>query len=169
MASTASVLAYVGVGANLGEPSRQVRTAIAALGALPATKVEAVSSLYATAPLDAPGPDYVNGVVALRTALPAPELLQALHAIEADQGRVRSTVNAPRTLDLDLLLYGEQQQQTAGLTVPHPRLHLRAFVLRPLLEIAPQLQVPGLGPLAPWLEHVREQRITRLESERTTP
>jgi 2-amino-4-hydroxy-6-hydroxymethyldihydropteridine diphosphokinase len=169
MKAMAPELAYIGVGANLGEPRQQVRAGIAALGALPASTVEAVSSLYATAPLDAPGPDYVNAVVALRTALPALQLLQALHTIEAEQGRVRSTVNAPRPLDLDLLLYGEQQHHTPELTVPHPRMHLRAFVLRPLLEIAPRLQVPGLGPLAPWLERVREQRITRLEAERTSP
>lgn len=167
--SMRTVLAHVGIGANLDAPVQHVRRGIAALAALPATTIDAVSSLYASAPVDAPGPDYVNAVVALRTALPPHELLRALHTIEARHGRVRTRTNAPRTLDLDLLLYGELRSDDPGLTLPHPRLHQRAFVLRPLLEIAPQLQVPGLGPLAPWLDRVREQPVTVLEARPQGP
>jgi 2-amino-4-hydroxy-6-hydroxymethyldihydropteridine diphosphokinase len=163
------VVAYVGVGANLGQPAAQVAHAIDALRGLPDSELAACSSLYASAPIDAPGPEYVNAVVALRTALDAPVLLQALHGIEARFGRERSGHNAPRTLDLDLLLYGDLCSDEPSLRVPHPRLHQRAFVLRPLLEIAPQLEVPGLGPLAPWLARVREQRIRRLDEPAQGP
>ncbi|MBE7416892.1 MAG: 2-amino-4-hydroxy-6-hydroxymethyldihydropteridine diphosphokinase [Ideonella sp.] len=163
MTPAAPVLAYIGVGANLDAPREQVRAAIAALRALPGGAVDAVSSLYASAPVDASGPDYVNAVVALRTSRPALDLLHALQAIEARAGRVRSTPNAPRPLDLDLLLYGDAQAHTVQLTLPHPRLHQRAFVLRPLLEIAPNLQLPGLGALAPWLERAQDQRVHRIE------
>jgi 2-amino-4-hydroxy-6-hydroxymethyldihydropteridine diphosphokinase len=158
------VLAYVGVGANL-EPARaNVERGADALRELAQTEVIARSGLYASAPVDAPGPDYVNAVVALRTTLDAAPLLQALHAIEARFGRERSTRNAPRTLDLDLLLYGDLRCDEPALQLPHPRLHLRAFVLRPLLEIAPQLEVKGLGPLSAWLERVSDQPLRRLAS-----
>jgi 2-amino-4-hydroxy-6-hydroxymethyldihydropteridine diphosphokinase len=160
--SAGPVLAYVGVGANLDRPREQVEQGIDALRSLPHTQLTAASSLYASAPVDAPGPDYINAVVALQTSLDPVALLQALHRIEARFGRERSTRNAPRPLDLDLLLYGETRSDQPSLQLPHPRLHQRAFVLRPLLEIAPQLHVPGLGPLAPWLERVREQRVSRL-------
>jgi len=157
-----SVRAFVGVGANLGDPRAQVLSAIAALRELPNTQCIACSSLYASSPVDAPGPDYVNAVVALQTTLTASQLLRALHAIEAQHGRTRSTPNAPRTLDLDLLLYGEQCSDDPTLTLPHPRLHQRAFVLKPLLEIAPQLQVDGLGPLSSWLQKASDQAVRRL-------
>jgi 2-amino-4-hydroxy-6-hydroxymethyldihydropteridine diphosphokinase len=156
-------VAYVGVGANLDRPLQQVEQGIDALRSLPNTQLTARSSLYASAPVDAPGPEYVNAVVELRTALDAIALLQALHGIEAHFGRQRSTRNAPRTLDLDLLLYGELHSDEPSLQLPHPRLHQRAFVLRPLLEIAPQLAVQGLGPLAAHLERVQDQSIRRLE------
>ncbi|HEU5294636.1 MAG TPA: 2-amino-4-hydroxy-6-hydroxymethyldihydropteridine diphosphokinase [Burkholderiaceae bacterium] len=162
MTAAPAVRAFVGVGANLGDPRAQVESGIAALRALPSSRLIARSSLYASAPVDAAGPDYVNAVVELSTALPAAELLRALHAIEAAHGRVRPTVNAPRTLDLDLLLYGEQRSDDPALRLPHPRLHQRAFVLRPLLEIAPALQVSGLGTLASWLPQLGDQPITRL-------
>jgi len=162
MNEPAPVRAFVGVGANLGDPRAQVNAGIAALAALPSTRRVACSSLYASAAVDAPGPDYVNAVVELCTALPALDLLRELHAIEARHGRVRSVVNAPRPLDLDLLLYGELRSDEPALRLPHPRLHERAFVLRPLLEIAPQLSVPGLGALASWLPHVGAQQLERL-------
>ena len=168
MSATASVRAFVGVGANLGDARTQVLAGIAALRELPGVELVACSSLYASAPLDAPGPDYVNAVVALDTTLPADALLRALHAIEAHHGRVRSTPNAPRTLDLDLLLYGEQRSDDPALRLPHPRLHERAFVLEPLLEIAPQLQVEGLGPLTTWLQRTGDQRVTRLAGQEVT-
>lgn len=158
------VLAYVGVGANLDQPRLQVEQAIVALHELPDTRVDARSSLYASAPVDAPGPEYVNAVVALCTTLAAEPLLQALHAIEARSGRVRTTINAPRPLDLDLLLYGDLRSDDPALRLPHPRLHLRAFVLVPLLEIAPGLEVAGLGPLEPWLARVHGQPIRRLQA-----
>ena len=161
--STAPVLAFVGVGANLEHPAVQVERGVEALRALPQTELSARSSLYASAPVDAPGPEYVNAVVALRTTLDAMPLLQALHAIEARFGRQRSTRNAPRTLDLDLLLYGDLRSDDAALRLPHPRLHQRAFVLHPLLEIAPDARVPGLGPLAQCLLQVQDQAIRRLE------
>jgi 2-amino-4-hydroxy-6-hydroxymethyldihydropteridine diphosphokinase len=168
MSAGAPVRAFVGLGANLGDARAQVLSGIAALRALPSTRWVARSSLYASAPLDAAGPDFVNAVVALDTTLPADALLRALHAIEAQHGRVRSTVNAPRTLDLDLLLYGEQRSDDPGLSLPHPRLHLRAFVLKPLLEIAPQLQVNGLGDLSWWLSRLGTQKVTRLDGEEVT-
>lgn len=160
------VLAYVGVGANLDRPREQVEQGIAALRALPNTQLTAASSLYASAPVDAPGPEYVNAVVALQTSLDPVALLQALHGIEARFGRERSTRNAPRPLDLDLLLYGEVRIDRPDLTLPHARLHQRAFVLCPLLEIAPQLVVQGLGPLSAYLEGVRDQPVRRVERER---
>ena len=167
MNAAASVRAFVGVGANLGDARAQVLAGIAALRELRGTRVVACSSLYASAPLDAAGPDYVNAVVELGTTLPADALLRALHAIEAHHGRERSTPNAPRTLDLDLLVYGEQRSDDPGLRLPHPRLHLRAFVLKPLLEIAPAIEVPGLGPLDPWLQRARDQRAERLDARET--
>lgn len=164
---TDPVRAFVGVGANLGDARAQVLSGVAALRALPSTRCVACSSLYASAPLDASGPDFVNAVVELDTSLPADALLRALHAIEAQHGRVRSTRNAPRTLDLDLLLYGEQRSDDPCLRLPHPRLHERAFVLRPLLEIAPAIEAPGLGPLAPRLQGVRDQRTGLLDAKGT--
>jgi len=161
-----AVRAYVGVGANLGDARAQVARGIAALRALPHTRLAASSSLYASAPIDAPGPPYVNAVVALDTTLTATALLHALQGIETQHGRTRTTHNAPRTLDLDVLLYGTQRSGDPALTLPHPRLHLRAFVLKPLLEIAPRLQVDGLGALTTWLQRAGDQQVTRLADEK---
>ena len=136
------VIAYVALGANLGDPQRALRDAMARLGKLPDTTVTARSSLYRTAPVGATGPDFINAVVQLRTALTAPALLDALLAMEAEAGRERPWPNAPRTLDLDLLLYGGARIDSPRLTVPHPRMKERAFVLVPLHEIAPDLVPP---------------------------
>jgi 2-amino-4-hydroxy-6-hydroxymethyldihydropteridine diphosphokinase len=163
MAQADAVRAFVGVGANLGDAVATVRAALAALDGLPGTRVVARSSLYRSAPVEAGGPDFINAVAELHTTLDAAELLAALHALEAAEGRERPYRNAPRTLDLDLLLHADQVSQAPTLTLPHPRLHLRAFVLRPLLEIAPGLAVPGLGPLASHLPAVADQRIAMLE------
>lgn len=155
--------AYVGVGANLGDAQAQVQQGIEALLHLPATMLLQRSSLYRTAPVQAIGPDFVNAVVALETRLPADVLLQELHAIESRHGRVRMTHNAPRCLDLDLLLYGQQVSDDPALQLPHPRLHTRAFVLRPLLEIAPDIFAPGLGRLSEWLASTDDQTVQRLD------
>lgn len=160
----APVRAFVGVGANLGDAVQTVRDALQELGRLPQTALQACSSLYRSAPVEATGPEFVNAVAELCTALPPFTLLRELQAIERRHGRVRSVRNAPRTLDLDLLLYGQQVLSSPELTVPHPRLHLRAFVLLPLHEIAPAVEVPGLGPLGPWLAKAAGQSIARLES-----
>ena len=130
-------IAYVAVGANLGDPRQSVEDAIDALGRLPQSRLAARSSLYRTAPVDAGGPDFINAVVALETGLAPLELLARLQAIEAAAGRERPYRNAPRTLDLDLLFHGEQKLDTPTLTLPHPRMGQRAFVLVPLAEIAP--------------------------------
>lgn len=157
-----SVRAYVGLGANLGDPSAAVRGAIDALDRLAGTEVVARSSLWRSAPIDAQGPDFVNAVVALDTTLAAEALLAALQALEQAQGRERPFRHAPRTLDLDLLLWGDRVEATPTLTLPHPRLHLRAFVLEPLAEIAPALVLPGLGALAPWRAAAADQLVERL-------
>lgn len=129
--------AYVAIGANLGDAQRAVEDAIAALGRLPRSRLVACSSLYKTAPVDAGGPDFINAVVALDTELAPLDLLAQLQAIETAAGRERPYRNAPRTLDLDLLSHGEQVLDTPTLTLPHPRMGQRAFVLVPLAEIAP--------------------------------
>jgi 2-amino-4-hydroxy-6-hydroxymethyldihydropteridine diphosphokinase len=134
-----AVTAFVGVGANLGDPAAAVRAAIERLRELPATSVAAQSSLYRTAPVDSSGPDYINAVAQLSTRLTAPGLLRELQRIETAAGRERPYRNAPRTLDLDLLLFGSARIDSAELQVPHPRMWERAFVLVPLAEIAPAL------------------------------
>lgn len=133
-----SVLACVALGANLGDAAAAVRQALLALGSLPYTQLLRASSLYRTAPWEASGPDFINAVALLQTDLPAPHLLAELQALEKAAGRERPYLNAPRTLDLDLLFYGEGRIQSPTLTVPHPRLWERAFVLVPLAEIAPE-------------------------------
>lgn len=133
------VLASVGVGANLGDAQAAVRKAIQDLAALPESELRAVSSLYVSAPLDADGPDYVNAVVQLQTALSPDALLMALQTIEQQAGRLRPYRNAPRTLDLDILLYGDLEVNRSDLLIPHPRMWQRAFVVVPLAEIAPQM------------------------------
>ena len=130
------VPAYIALGANLGDAVGAVRRAMTDIGRIPRTEVLARSSLYLTAPIDSSGPDYVNAVVAVSTGLCAPALLTALQAIEQAAGRLRPYPNAPRTLDLDILLYGEAVVQSGRLTLPHPRMAARAFVLLPLAEVA---------------------------------
>ena len=158
------VRAYVGLGANLGDALGTLREAVERLRVLPSTRLMGVSSLYRTAPIDSSGPDYLNAVAALDTALSPEALLAALQAIELDHGRERPYRNAPRTLDLDLLLQGDARRSTPELTLPHPRLHQRAFVLRPLLELAPELRDAAGAPLAGWLAEVADQRIERLDT-----
>jgi len=130
-------LAYVGLGANLGEREAALRQALAALGQCPGTRVLRVSPLYGSAPVDASGPDYLNAVAEVATTLAPEALLQALQAIEQSAGRERPYRNAPRTLDLDILWFGDQVIGSPALTVPHPRMAERAFVLRPLADLVP--------------------------------
>lgn len=154
--------AYIGVGANLGDARATVCAALAALATLADSRLVLASALYRSAPVDAVGPDFINAVAALDTAMAPLALLAALQAIEQQFGRLRPYRNAPRTLDLDLLLHGDAALQTPALTLPHPRLHQRAFVLRPLLQIAPTLAAPGLGRLADWLPACANQAIEQL-------
>lgn len=147
---------WIALGANLGDAQQAVRDAIAAIGQLPGTTLTQQSSLYRTAPVDSSGPDYINAVVQINTVLTAPALLAALQAIEQSAGRERPYRNAPRTLDLDILLYGNARISSPTLTVPHPRMHERAFVLVPLAQIA-----PGLVS-ARQLENVSGQEISRV-------
>ena len=138
--------AYIALGSNLEEPQRQLQAGFAALARLPDTQLVAQSSLYRSAPVGyANQPDFVNAVAVIHTTLTPRALLDALLSIERMHGRVREFPNAPRTLDLDIALYGERVINEPGLTVPHPRMHQRAFVLAPLAEIAPDAQVPGHG------------------------
>lgn len=156
-------LAYVALGANLGDPIPTVNSALAELDAIPGTRRVAASSLYRTAPIGLKHqPDFINAVAALETELSAAELLERLFAIEQRFGRQRSVPNAPRTLDLDLLLHGDAVVDTSALTLPHPRMHERAFVLAPLAEIAPNVAIPGRGTAAGLLATVAGQAIERL-------
>ena len=150
--------AYVGVGSNLNDPRAHVLQAFTELDGLPNTRVVRKSSLYRSAPMGhAAQPDFVNAVVQVETGLPAERLLAELQAVEARHGRERSFPNAPRTLDLDLLLYGTARIASPALTVPHPRMHERAFVLKPLLEIAPQL------PFTAQLDACADQEVERID------
>ncbi|MBI5108098.1 MAG: 2-amino-4-hydroxy-6-hydroxymethyldihydropteridine diphosphokinase [Rhodocyclales bacterium] len=154
---------FVALGANLGDPVTTVSKAVEALRELPDTRFVAASSLYRTAPVGLKHqPDFINAVVELIAVPPAPTLLEMLFAIEARFGRRRSIRNAPRTLDLDLLLYGDEISDDPHLSLPHPRLHQRAFVLVPLAEIAPRLVIPGRGPLAGLLDACSDQPIEKL-------
>lgn len=156
-------LAYVALGANLGDPIETVKLAEEALKALPRSKVLALSSLYRTAPVGLHDqPDFINAVAAVDTELAPGELLDELFAIEARFGRQRSVRNAPRTLDLDLLLHGDAVSDDPQVTLPHPRMHERAFVLMPLHEIAPALSIPGHGAVADLLQACADQGIAKL-------
>jgi len=164
-----SVAAYVGLGSNLAHPRRQLSRALAELARLPRTRMVAASPNYVSAPLGCveAQPDYVNAVAALRTALPAKVLLRRLQSIERRHGRKRrrsDARNAPRTLDLDLLLFGGRRVRQPQLTVPHPRMHERVFVLKPLLDVAPAASIPGRGSARSLLHRLRGQRIERTRS-----
>ena len=145
--------AFIGLGANLGDAQASLRTAVQTMAQWPHSRVLAVSSLYASAPVGAQGPDYLNAVVELDTKLPPGALLAALQAMENEAGRERPYRNAPRTLDLDLLLQGDLELDDAQLTLPHPRMWQRAFVLLPLRELAPE------RVSAAQLAAVQDQRI----------
>lgn len=155
--------AYIALGANIGDPVATVRAAVDALAGLPGLRLLQASSLYRTAPVGLQDqPDFINAVARTETDLAPHALLDALLSLEARFGRIRQERNGPRSLDLDLLLYDGLALDTPSLTLPHPRLHLRAFVLVPLAEIAPDLAIPGRGTVAAWLPAVANQAIQRL-------
>ncbi|HVJ73408.1 MAG TPA: 2-amino-4-hydroxy-6-hydroxymethyldihydropteridine diphosphokinase [Casimicrobiaceae bacterium] len=163
--------ALVGLGSNLAHPRRQIARAARALARLPRTRVIDVSPNYVSAPVgtSGPQPDYVNAVALVDTALSTRALLSRLLAIERRQRRRRDPSGppkAPRTLDLDLLLFGRRRVHARGLVVPHPRMHERAFVLRPLADVAPAATIPGRGLAHRWLARTRHQRIARTRTHR---
>jgi len=154
---------YIGLGANLDQPEHQLEQAFGALSRLPQTQLIARSALYRSAPVGKiDQPDFVNAVAMLRTELSPHALLHALLDLEAKQGRVRSEPNAARTLDLDLLLYDDRVIHEPDLDIPHPRMHQRAFVLVPLVELNPAVMIPGQGQAAQLLSQVAGQDVTRL-------
>lgn len=157
------MIAYIGIGANLGDASANVDDALARLAALAGCRLLARSGKYRTAPIDSSGDDYVNAVACIDTPLSALALLAALHGIELAHGRERPYRNAPRTLDLDILLYGDQVVDLPTLQIPHPRMLERAFVLVPLLEIAPEVTIPARGAASQFLPGVAGQGIKRMD------
>ncbi|HET7863386.1 MAG TPA: 2-amino-4-hydroxy-6-hydroxymethyldihydropteridine diphosphokinase [Burkholderiaceae bacterium] len=157
--SSQSERAYIGLGANLGDARATVQEAVQAIAALPGTHLVARSQDWRSAPVHAEGPDFVNAVVAVDTTLTPRDLLAALWVIEQAHGRLRPYPNAPRTLDLDLLLHGRQVLDTPDLTLPHPRMHERAFVLRPLAQVAPAATIPGRGAVTGLLAAVAGQQV----------
>jgi 2-amino-4-hydroxy-6-hydroxymethyldihydropteridine diphosphokinase len=159
-------IAYIGLGSNQGEVTEALNSAIESLRSIEQSSVVAVSPFYRSAPIDAPGPDYLNAVVKLETSLEPYALLLHLLDIELMLGRKRRGLkkNAPRNVDLDLLLVGDMILQSTPLTLPHPRLHLRAFVLRPLIDLAPEIRIPGQGPAASFLDAVEDQKIEPVEA-----
>lgn len=153
----------IGLGANLGDARAALAAAVDGLQALPGARGLRVSRLYRSAPLDAQGPDYLNAVAVLQCPMDGADLLQALQTLERAAGRLRPYRNAPRTLDLDLLLHGTQLLHLPQLQVPHPRLHLRRFALQPLLDLWPDVVIPGRGPAADLLPAVMGQAVQPLD------
>lgn len=157
-------IAFIGLGSNLEDPRSQLQRAFADLGRLPGTRLLLRSSLYRSAPVGyLDQPDFVNAVAKIATALTPQDLLQALLRIEHGHGRERTFRNAPRTLDLDVLLYDDLRLHEHGLTIPHPQMHLRAFVLQPLLEIAPDCAIPGVGSAEQALRACAGQVLERVQ------
>ena len=155
------VVSYIGIGANLGDAREAVLKAARDIAQLAEVHRSELSPLYRSAPVDSGGPDYVNAVLRLETSFAPDDLLRALQAIENEHGRERPYRNAPRTLDLDLLLHGSAVRNTDFLTLPHPRMHLRAFVLRPLHDLEPSLILPQ-GDFETLLQQCSDQRLERL-------
>lgn len=156
-------IAFIGLGSNQAQPQQQLQQALQQIDQLPHTRLLARSSLYASAPVGyLDQPDFVNAVAKIETDLTPYDLLRALLAIEQQHGRERTFRNAPRTLDLDVLLYDQVQHHEPHLTLPHPQMHLRAFVLQPLLEIEPDCQIPAVGLARDALLNCHGQRLERL-------
>ena len=156
--------AYIGLGSNLADPIEQVKTAIINLQLLPQTELIAWSSLYASPPMGPQDqPDYINAVVEIETVLSAHQLLDALQVVEQQQGRTRNRHWGERTLDLDVLLYGQHTFDDVRLQIPHPGIALRAFVLYPLAEISPDLSIPKLGNIEQLLQYCPSEGLIKLE------
>jgi 2-amino-4-hydroxy-6-hydroxymethyldihydropteridine diphosphokinase len=161
--SVEPVLACVGLGANLGHALSTLKAAVSALAELPGCELQACSSFYRSAPIEALGPDFINGVALVRTRQHPLDFLRCLQALESLHQRERPYRNAPRTLDLDLLLWGHEVLQWPELQVPHPRLHQRAFALLPLAEVLPNLEIPQRGSIRDLLSAVSDQSIEILD------
>ena len=157
--SSPLVLATIGLGANLGDAQQHVKDAIAKIAQLPSSTLIKQSALFCSAPIDASGDDFINAVIQIRTQLSAEQLLIALQQIEHHFGRERPYINAPRTLDLDILLFGDVQISNDTLQIPHPRMTTRAFVIMPLLQIDPNITIPGYGSIKQFVPHVMHQTI----------
>lgn len=164
--SLENIQAYIGLGANLGDPKSNLIEALRRISLLKGVCLRKVSGFYRSSPVDASGPDYVNAVASIHTRLAADDLLCELFAIEKALGRVRpaGVARAPRTIDLDLLLYADFVSNSEFLTLPHPRMHERAFVLVPLLEIAPNLIIPGRGLAKDYLPSVGNQTVVKMDN-----
>jgi len=160
-------VAFVALGSNLADPISQVSSAMESLDALPQTRLVRCSSLYRSAPVGyLDQPDFINAVAQVETQLTPRALLDALLALEQEFGRTREFLNAPRTLDLDVLMYDDLIHHEHGLTIPHPQMHLRAFVLQPLLEIAPDCVIPGVGRAADVAKQSMDQQLKKLDQPR---
>ena len=156
-------VAFVGLGSNLSDPCNQVLRALQSLNEVPQIKVLARSSLYRSAPLGyLQQPDFINAVAKLETTLSPRALLDVLLGLEHERGRLRDVHNGPRTLDLDVLLYDDLRHHEHGLTIPHPQMHKRAFVLRPLLEIAPDCMIPGVSSATQALGQCADQQLEKI-------
>jgi 2-amino-4-hydroxy-6-hydroxymethyldihydropteridine diphosphokinase len=156
-------IAFVGLGSNLADPVFQVSHALDALDKLPQTSVVRRSALYRSAPVGyLEQPDFINAVAQVETELAPRALLDALLALEQECGRTREFRNSPRTLDLDVLLYDDLVHHEHGLTIPHPQMHLRAFVLQPLLEIAPDCVIPGIGKASDMARQCADQKLEKI-------
>ncbi len=158
-------VAYIALGSNLDNPKMQIQDAFAELDEIEDSRLLQASSLYASAPWGyANQPDFINAVASIETELPPRRLLEELLKIETWHGRERAFPNSPRTLDLDIALYGEEVVDEENLTIPHPRMHERAFVLAPLAEIAPEVVIPGRGAIAQLLARCNDPSLKRIEN-----
>ena len=156
-------LAFIGLGGNIGDAKQLIKDAIVCLAQRPELRVRTRSCMYKSAPVEATGNDFINAVISIETDISPKELLTICLHVENQFGRERSFINAPRTLDLDLLIYDQIEMADEHLTIPHPRLTQRAFVLLPLLEISPDLALPNLGKLSQYLQQVQHQRIEKVQ------
>ena len=156
-------LAFIGLGGNIGDTKQLIKDAIVCLAQNPELRVLTRSCMYKSAPVNASGPDFINAVISLEPKLPPEDLLSICQHVEDSFGRERPYINAPRTLDLDVLAYDNISIQNDRLTIPHPRMIERSFVLLPLLEIAPDIDLPGFGKLTKYIPSVKHQRIEKVK------